>query len=102
MSFRIWQPAAATRSSGSACDPAPELATDTEREQYQQYAWFFQYVNERLFALAARHSELALADWRAVSNVLGITKDLIQLNAAGVTSLTNPITSAVLRATPWA
>jgi hypothetical protein len=87
-------------------EPSPELVDDTGRDQYQRYAWFFPYANERIHALAARHSELALADWQAVSNVPGITKDLIHLNPAGIALMTRTITRAVLgpgpreRATP--
>jgi hypothetical protein len=87
-------------------DPSPELVDDAGRDQYQRYAWFFPYVNEHIRALAARHPELAIADWQAVSNVPGITKDLIHLNPAGVTSMTYAVTRAVLgpqpmgRATP--
>ncbi len=81
-------------------EPTPELVTDAGRDQYQQYAWFFPYVNERLFALAARHPELALADWRAIANVPDITKDLIHLNPAGVSLMTTTITRAVLGPEP--
>lgn len=56
----------------------------------------FPYVNERIRALATRHPELAVADWQAVSNVPNLTKDLIHLNAAGVTLMTDRITRAVL------
>ncbi|HWZ88950.1 MAG TPA: acyltransferase family protein, partial [Polyangiaceae bacterium] len=44
-------------------EPSPELVTDAGRDQYREYAWFFPYVNERIHALAARHPELAVADW---------------------------------------
>jgi peptidoglycan/LPS O-acetylase OafA/YrhL len=77
-------------------EPAAELVDEAGRDQYQRYAWFFPYVNERIRALAARHPELALADWQAVSNVPGITKDLIHLNPAGASLLTNAVTQAIL------
>jgi len=77
-------------------EPSPELVTDAGRDQYRDYAWFFPYVNERIRALAARHPELAVADWQAVSNVPDITKDLIHLNPGGVTLMTDTITRAVL------
>ena len=77
-------------------EPSPELVTDAGRDQYRQYAWFFPYVNERIRALAARHPELGLADWQAVSNVPDITKDLIHLNTAGVALMTSTITRGVL------
>jgi hypothetical protein len=85
-------------------EPAPDLVTDAGRDQYEHYAWFFPYANERIRALASRHPELALADWQAVSNVAGITKDLIHLSPEGVALMTQTITHAVLghaaRATP--
>ena len=37
-------------------EPSPELVTEAGRDQYREYAWFFPYVNERIHALAARHS----------------------------------------------
>ncbi len=77
-------------------EPSAELVTDAGRDQYERYAWFFPYVNERIRALAARHPELALADWQAISNVPDITKDLIHLNPAGVALMTDTITRAVL------
>ncbi len=76
--------------------PTAELVTDAGRDQYERYAWFFPYVNERIRALASRHPELAIADWQAVSNVPDITKDLIHLNPAGVALMTDTITRAVL------
>lgn len=87
-------------------EPSAELVDDTGRDQYQRYAWFFPYANERIRLLAERHPELALADWQAVSNVPGLTRDLIHLNPAGVETMTRLITRAVLgplpadRATP--
>ncbi|HEY4105043.1 MAG TPA: acyltransferase family protein [Polyangiaceae bacterium] len=77
-------------------EPAPDLVTEAGRDQYEKYAWFFPYVNERIRALGAHHPELAIADWQAVSNVPNITKDLIHLNATGVALMTRTITSAVL------
>jgi peptidoglycan/LPS O-acetylase OafA/YrhL len=81
-------------------EPGPELVTDAGRDQYREYAWFFPYVNERLHALARRHPELTLADWQKVSNVPGITKDLIHLSPPGVTLMTETITRAVLGPEP--
>jgi hypothetical protein len=77
-------------------EPAAELVGDAGRDQYERYAWFFPYVNERIRALAGRHPELAIADWQAVSNVPDITKDLIHLNPAGTALMTDTITRAVL------
>jgi peptidoglycan/LPS O-acetylase OafA/YrhL len=77
-------------------EPAPELVTDAGRDQFERYAWFFPYANERIRALAARHPELALADWEAVSNVPGLTKDLIHVSPAGASLMTETIAQAVL------
>jgi peptidoglycan/LPS O-acetylase OafA/YrhL len=77
-------------------EPTPELVTDSGRDQFERYAWFFPYVNERIRALARRHPELAIADWQAVANVPGVTKDLIHLSPAGVTLMTSTVTAAVL------
>jgi hypothetical protein len=81
-------------------EPAPEFVTDAGRDQFERYAWFFPYANERIRALAARHPDLALADWEAVSNVPGLTKDLIHLSPAGVSLMTETITRAVLGPVP--
>jgi peptidoglycan/LPS O-acetylase OafA/YrhL len=87
-------------------EPLPELVTDAGRDQWERYAWFFPYVNERILALAERHPELTLADWRAVANQPDLTKDLIHLSPSGVSLMTETVTRAVLgggppeRATP--
>jgi peptidoglycan/LPS O-acetylase OafA/YrhL len=77
-------------------EPSPEVITDQGRKQYDLYAWFFPYVNERLRALAQRHPEIALADWTAVSDKLGLTVDLIHLNTAGAKLMSHVISDAVL------
>jgi peptidoglycan/LPS O-acetylase OafA/YrhL len=77
-------------------EPSPEVVTDKGKSQYGLYAWFFPYVNERLHALVERHPEVGLADWMAVSNVPGVTYDLIHLSSGGVKLMTSTITAAVL------
>jgi peptidoglycan/LPS O-acetylase OafA/YrhL len=77
-------------------EPSPAVVTDRGRSQYQLYAWFFPYVNERLRALVVRHPEVALADWRAVSDKPGVTYDLIHLSSMGAKLMTRIITDAVL------
>ena len=42
------------------------------------------------------YPEIALADWRAVSDVRGVTYDLIHLSNAGIKLMTSTITAAVL------
>jgi hypothetical protein len=81
-------------------EPSPEVVTDRGRSQYELYAWFFPYVNERLHALVQRHPEITLADWEAVSDKPGLTYDLIHLSAAGAKLMTRTITDAVLGPNP--
>jgi hypothetical protein len=81
-------------------EPSAELVTDSGRDQYERYAWFFPYVNERIRALAERHPELTLADWQAVSNLPDLTKDLIHLSPSGVSLMTETVARAVLGGAP--
>jgi len=81
-------------------EPTAELVTDAGRDQYERYAWFFPYVNERIRALAERHPELTIADWQAVANQPELTKDLIHLSPSGVTLMTETVTRAVLGESP--
>ncbi len=64
-------------------EPDRDIIPKGSAKEYQQYAWFFPYVNERLRLLAERRPDVVLADWAAISNVPGITGDLIHLNAEG-------------------
>jgi peptidoglycan/LPS O-acetylase OafA/YrhL len=77
-------------------EPTPDVVTQHGRSQYEMYAWFFPYVNERLHALVQRHPEITLADWSAVSDKLGLTGDLIHLNLEGAKLMTRTIVDAVL------
>jgi peptidoglycan/LPS O-acetylase OafA/YrhL len=77
-------------------EPSPWVVTDKGKTQDRLYAWFFPYVNERLRALVRRHPEIALADWRAVSDKPGVTYDLIHLSGTGAKLMTRVITDAVL------
>lgn len=52
-------------------------------DQFNRYAWYFPYVNERLRALKERHPELALADWVTAGRQKGITYDAIHVTAQG-------------------
>jgi len=81
-------------------EPSAGLVTDAGRDQYERYAWFFPYVNERIRALAERHPELTIADWRAVANQPELTKDLIHLSPSGVSLMTDTVTRAVLGGSP--
>jgi peptidoglycan/LPS O-acetylase OafA/YrhL len=54
-------------------------------EQYNRYAWYFPYVNERLYLLHERWPQfISVADWTSISNQPGITGDLIHLNMKGI------------------
>ena len=77
-------------------EPSLDVVTRKGQSQYDMYAWFFPYVNERIRALAERHSEVAVADWAGVSNVPDVTVDLIHLNKAGAKLMADVIARAVL------
>ncbi|MGH9270704.1 MAG: hypothetical protein ACRDZ2_05480, partial [Ilumatobacteraceae bacterium] len=51
---------------------------------YDQYNWYFPYVNERLRVLPERHPDLVLADWAAVSRQEGLTYDAMHLTGDGI------------------
>ena len=77
-------------------EPSLEVVTRKGQSQYDMYAWFFPYVNERIRALAERHSEVSVADWASVSNVPDVTVDLIHLNKAGAKLMADVIARSVL------
>ncbi|MGI9028999.1 MAG: acyltransferase family protein [Ilumatobacteraceae bacterium] len=53
-------------------------------EMYEQYNWYFPYVNERLRLLVERHPDVVLADWMAVSNTEGLMYDAMHLLPDGI------------------
>jgi lysophospholipase L1-like esterase len=63
--------------------------------QYNRYAWYFPYVNERLKAIKERHPEMALADWAAAARVSGLTYDLIHINTRGADLMTEVVKTAM-------
>jgi hypothetical protein len=63
--------------------------------QYDRYAWYFPYVNERLRVLDARSRTVVLADWAAVSDRRGITYDAIHLDPDGQRLMARTIRSAL-------
>jgi hypothetical protein len=77
------------REAGRAVIPASALW------QYDAYAWYFPYVNERLRRLDDRRDDLVLADWAAVSRRRGITYDAIHLNPEGGRLMARTIRRAV-------
>ena len=75
--------------------PSPSVVTAAGRYQYDHYAWFFPYVNQRLHALVHRQPEIALADWSAVSDRAGLTYDLIHLAPRGARLMARVIATSV-------
>jgi lysophospholipase L1-like esterase len=63
--------------------------------QYNRYAWYFPYVNERLKAIKERHPEMALADWALAGKASGVTYDLIHLNGRGAELMTEVVKTAM-------
>jgi lysophospholipase L1-like esterase len=63
--------------------------------QYDKYSWYFPYVNERLRLLDRKRTDLALADWAAVSNRSGITYDAFHLRPEGAALMARTIRAAV-------
>jgi len=76
-------------------EPSPDVVTVDGQYQYEHYAWFFPYVNERLRALVHRQPTIALADWAAVSDRAGLTYDLIHLNPDGARLMAQVIVGAI-------
>ena len=63
--------------------------------QYQKYAWYFPYANERLRAIKERHPEMALADWATAAHQTGLTYDAIHLNTRGAQLMTEVVKVAM-------
>jgi hypothetical protein len=76
-------------------EPSLAVVSPSGRVQFQQYAWYFPYVNARLRRFARRRDDLVLADWQAVSNRLGLTYDLIHLNPSGAKRMARVIEDAI-------
>jgi lysophospholipase L1-like esterase len=76
-------------------EPSPEVVNADGQEQYDAYAWFFPYVNERLQAIARLDAELALADWAAVSDRPDVTYDLIHLDPTGARLMATAMVRAI-------
>jgi lysophospholipase L1-like esterase len=63
--------------------------------QYDRYAWYFPYVNERLRRLDRRRDDLVLARWDEVSDRRGLTYDAIHLNPEGAALMADTIYEAI-------
>nr|MBA3606406.1 acyltransferase [Acidimicrobiia bacterium] len=74
--------------------PDRSLVPEMGQRQYDLYLWYFPYVNERLDALVARHSDVVLADWAASSNQPGLTYDAMHLTGDGIRLMIDTVRSA--------
>jgi lysophospholipase L1-like esterase len=63
--------------------------------QYNRYAWYFPYVNERLKAIKERHPEMAIADWASAAHIPGVTYDAIHLNGRGAELMVEVVKTAM-------
>ena len=63
--------------------------------QFDAYAWYFPYVNERLRRLDRARDDLVLADWAHVSKRTGVTYDAIHLNPKGAALMARTIHGAI-------
>ncbi len=63
--------------------------------QYESYAWYFPYVNQRLRRLDRRRDDLVLAPWDEVSDRRGLTYDAIHLNPEGAALMAETIHEAI-------
>ena len=65
--------------------------------QFDKYAWYFPYVNERLRFLDKRSPHVVLADWAKVSDRPGLTYDAIHLDPDGQALMARTIRQALTR-----
>ena len=63
--------------------------------QYDRYAWYFPYVNERLRRLDRARDDLVLARWDLVSDRRGLTYDAIHLDPDGAVLMARTIRRAI-------
>jgi hypothetical protein len=64
------------------------------RWQFDKYAWYFPYVNERLRLLDRRLPYVVLADWATVSDRRGLTYDAFHLDPDGQALMAHTIRQA--------
>jgi hypothetical protein len=76
-------------------EPSLAVVSPSGRAQFQQYAWYFPYVNARVRRMARGRDDVVLADWQAVSNRTGLTYDLIHLNPRGAQRMAKVIEDTV-------
>jgi hypothetical protein len=75
-------------------EPEESVIPPEGLRQFQQFVWYFPYVNERLDELVTRHPDVVLADWAAVSNEAGLTYDAMHLTGSGIRRMIDTIRTA--------
>ncbi len=75
-------------------EPDRSVIPEMGQKQYDQYVWYFPYVNERLDLLIQRNPDVVLADWAAVSNQPGLTYDAMHLTGDGTRLMIDTIRGA--------
>ncbi len=76
-------------------EPSESVIPPSAMRQYQAYAWFFPYANERIRALPERHPEVIVVDWAAVSNHEGLTYDTMHLTNDGTALMLSLLKPAI-------
>jgi lysophospholipase L1-like esterase len=76
-------------------DARRAVIPSSARWQFDRYAWYFPYVNERLRRLERTREDLVLARWDLVSNKRGLTYDAIHLNPDGAALMARTIEQAI-------
>jgi len=75
-------------------EPSQSNVPEMGERQFEQYVWYFPYVNERLDALVQRNPDVVLADWAAVSNRPDVTYDAMHLTGQGIRLMIDTIRTA--------
>ena len=76
---------------------APRSAIAPEDlDQFDSFAWYFPWVNQRLQALDRERTDVALADWTRLGDRRGITYDAIHLDPDGAALYARMVRHAIL------
>jgi len=79
----------------------PDYVSASAWRGAQPYYWYFPTVNAHLRAAAARHPDLILADWSAITDQSGLTYDSIHLNPTGAGLYSSMLANLVRTTTNW-
>ena len=79
----------------------PEYVSASAWRGAQPYFWYFPTVNDHLRAAAARHPDLILADWSAITDQPGLTYDAIHLNPTGARVYSSMLADLVRTTANW-